>query len=55
MGKAHFTHACGGILPKCGAKLGYQLVLGPLLWEHPRLGALPYRQPHIIGCHKFII
>lgn len=53
MGKAHFTHACGGILPKYGAKLGYHLVLGPLLWEH--LGALPYRRPHIIGCHKFII
>jgi hypothetical protein len=30
MGKAHFTHACGG-LPKCGAKLGYHLGNAPTL------------------------
>jgi hypothetical protein len=35
MSKAHFTHACGVILPKCGAKLGYQLVLGPLTLGMP--------------------
>jgi hypothetical protein len=28
--------------PKCGAKLHYGLVLGPLFWECPDLGALPY-------------
>jgi hypothetical protein len=28
---------------KCGAKLCYYgLVLGPLFWEYPDLGALPY-------------
>lgn len=28
--------------PKCGAKLCYGLVVGPLFWECPDLGALPY-------------
>jgi hypothetical protein len=43
-----------GTFPKCGAKLGYRLILGHLFWEcsHPR--ALPYTLGDLVPAAQFV-
>jgi hypothetical protein len=44
-----------GTYPKCGAGLGYHLIVGPLFWESHHPTALPYtkymEQSKALGYH----
>jgi len=49
------TSLRSGTFPKSRAGLGFHLVLGPVFWQYPHPGALPYtkklRKKH---CHQHI-
>jgi len=44
-----------GTFPKCKAKLGYCLILGPLFWECPHPRALPYTKFPFFHLFKSIV